>query len=340
MGPSCPHFGTCGGCTLYHLPDAAYIALKSEHAGDGSASCRLRRHCIVAARARRSRRATPHGPGRASRAWRGCTRPASATQRRRRRSDHLPCPTSDTGQPDAALARTAGTPSGFPPRRLNDRQSARLRRRSAGAHRCATCIVGSHCPDRVCPQLIGCRVSPGRSATTNRNRSRYCAHRRRRSPASRSCRRPVRSCRLQQRVRLPSSQPSLRPFPTRDALRNCSRVAAQSPSPWRSVAVSPHGRATQHQHPLCAPLQITPVLPARSRRSSVTWRANRYRQRSSLVLPPSCSTRQSSALQRRWHRSPPPNLRSSSTLAATPPRCRATQGSFDRRASCCGQRRR
>jgi 23S rRNA (uracil1939-C5)-methyltransferase len=30
VGPSCPHFGTCGGCTLYHLPEAAYIALKSE----------------------------------------------------------------------------------------------------------------------------------------------------------------------------------------------------------------------------------------------------------------------------------------------------------------------
>ena len=29
-GPPCPHFGTCGGCTLYHLPDAAYIAQKSE----------------------------------------------------------------------------------------------------------------------------------------------------------------------------------------------------------------------------------------------------------------------------------------------------------------------
>ena len=150
--PPCPHFGTCGGCTLYHLPDAAYIAGKSDMLATA-----LRRAGFADIALSPPARVGPGERRRmdlAARRARGGVVLGLHRQRSAEVVDLTTClvlhPTLVGLMPPLRdlLARAPGSS----PRRLSDRQSARLRRRFAGAHRCATCTVGSPCPDRICPQ--------------------------------------------------------------------------------------------------------------------------------------------------------------------------------------------
>ena len=151
-GPPCPHFGTCGGCTLYHLPDAAYIAQKSEMLATA-----LRRAGFAGIAVSQTARVGPGERRRmdlAARRGRGGIVVGLHRQRSAEVVDLTTC-----------LVLHPTLVSLMPPLRelLTRLQAFRregsvianlleLGRRSAGTHRCATCIVGSRRLDGVCPQ--------------------------------------------------------------------------------------------------------------------------------------------------------------------------------------------
>ena len=150
--PPCPHFGTCGGCALQHLADATYIAEKTA----------LLQTALRRAGFADNALSQPARTAQASAAawtWlcvagrRRCTRPASATQHGSRRSDRLAlCCIRHWSRCMPPLREVLARLQAF---RRESSVIANLldsRRRSAGAHRCAACVVGSRCLDRVRPK--------------------------------------------------------------------------------------------------------------------------------------------------------------------------------------------
>ena len=131
---SCPHFGACGGCTLYTAGRRRIHRPQDRAAGHGAAPRRFR-SCAVTTCAHRPGRTAAHGSCRAAHArWRHAG-PASAAQRRGDRPDHMPRAASLAGCAVRPLRALLVRLQCVPPRGIGDRQPAGQRPRCAAAHR-------------------------------------------------------------------------------------------------------------------------------------------------------------------------------------------------------------